>query len=130
MALLTLLTLLVANLFQIFEILVCFAQHPNGEREFKVGISYCTRLVEYAFDGFLWPRAVLEGTTSGKIVQTHCIVKCTDRQLTRHDESDCALNRLRIGITCVHQSHDSPARLYNLTIFVLYPLALFARLER
>ena len=130
MALLTLLTLLTANHFQIFKIFVRFAQHPNGEREFKVGISYGARLVEYALDGFLWPRAVLERTTSGKIVQMDCIVNCTDKQLTRHDESDGALNRLRIGITCVHQSHDSPARLYNLTILMLYPLALFARLER
>jgi hypothetical protein len=45
--------------FQVPQVLVRFPKHPDGEREFEIGVSNGDVLVEYALYSFLGPRAIL-----------------------------------------------------------------------
>lgn len=46
--------------FEVFKIIVCLSQHPNGEGELEVGIGDRACLIEHPFNGFLRPRSILD----------------------------------------------------------------------
>lgn len=115
-------------LFELAEVPVHLPEHPDRERELEVGIRDRAALVEHAFDGFLSPRTVLCGARDQRTIDEHD-ERETHRKLSVHDQLDTSLYRLRVRILGVHESHNRPTSLYDLRVFMLYPLVPLARLS-
>lgn len=109
--------------FQLFQIPMRAAQHPDREREFEVRVCNSDILVEYALDRFLRPRAVLH-TTSQPI--GYGGDEATHRSLSGHHQSHSAFYGLGMGVLRVHERHRRPTGLDYLRILVLYPSTQFA----
>ena len=104
------------------------SEHPDCERKFEVRVRDHAVFVKHAFDCFLRPRSILLGKFSAHAT-FHNTTRISHRQLSRHDQLDCLLDRFRIRVPGVHESHSCPACLHNLSIFMFNPATEFASLE-
>lgn len=87
------------------------AQRFERESELVVRVRDAAALIENALDRFLFPLPIW--------------------LLTIHDEPDALLQRLDVGIVCVHQPDESPGRHDDLGAFrMLNVFMLFARLSK
>lgn len=116
--------------FQSLQVVVCPAKHPDGERKFEVWVRDHAILIEHPFNRFLRPRSILVGQELSTAHGEHMTAIVSHRKLSGHDQFDRPLNRFRVRIFGIHQSHRCPASLHNLGIFVFNPATELTTLHR